>query len=90
MMWEWIAPILSYFRPNHFIRTATKTGDDLVRACFDRDKFGEHPKALYIDGAEIGDTTPETKDQTKWKTLWEGSVKWAQIKQGDTVLENWK
>jgi hypothetical protein len=87
---QYISPLILYFWPNHFIRTATKTGNDLVRVCFDVEKFGEYPKALYIDGAEIGDTTPETKDEEKWGKLWGGSLKWAGIKETDTVLENWK
>lgn len=83
---KYLAPVLLYFWPNHFVRTATKTGGDLVTACFDLEKFGEFPKALYINGAKIGEVTVECKDQEKWAELWEGSVKWAGVNEGDTVV----
>lgn len=60
-----------------------------MRVCFDQETFGQFPKALYVDGAEIGDTSPESKDEEKWKRLWEGSLKLAEVKEGDTVLESW-
>lgn len=91
-MWsfQYLAPVVNFFWPNHFLRTAAKTGDDLVRVCFG-DKFGEFPKAVYVDGAEIGARmNPEAKDEKKQKELWEGGLKYAGIKDGDTVLAEWR
>jgi hypothetical protein len=87
---RYLAPPLLYFWPNHFIRTATKTGDDLIRVCFDTEAFGEYPKTLYIDGSELGKVTAEPQDEKKQKDLWQGSLKYAQIKDGDTILADWK
>lgn len=84
---SYLAPLLLYFWPNHLFRTPAKTGQDLLTVCFDQVKFGEFPKALYIDGAEVGRTTVESRDKTKWAALWEGSVKWSGIRQEDTALD---
>ncbi|KAF2436944.1 NAD(P)-binding protein [Tothia fuscella] len=89
-LFQVLAPPLSLFWPNIFVRTAKKTGDDLLRVCFDNKKFGEHPKAAYVDGSELGEPSEESKDSEKAGALWKGSLKWAGIKEGDTVLENWK
>jgi hypothetical protein len=93
IMWsfQYLAPILNYFWPNHFVRTAAKTGDDLVRVCFDDKKFGKFPKAVYVDGSEIGaKMNEEAKDKKKQEKLWEGSLRYAGIKEGDTVLTDWR
>jgi len=88
---QFLAPPISLFWPNHFIRTAAKTGDDLVVACFDEKKFSEFPKALYVDGSEISARmNEEARDENKQKKLWEGSLKYAGIVVGDTVLVDWK
>jgi hypothetical protein len=50
---RFLAPLFKYLWPNHYLRMTAKTGDDLVRVCFDGKKFSEFPKALYVDG--IGD-----------------------------------
>lgn len=84
---SYLAPFLLYFWPNHLFRTPTKTGQDLLTVCFDEEKFGEFPKALYIDGAEIGGTTLESRDKANWAALWEGSVRWTGIRQEETVLD---
>lgn len=46
---------------------------------------------MYIDRSEIGARMkPEAKDEKKQKELWEGSLRYAGIKDGDTVLVEWK
>jgi hypothetical protein len=88
---QYLAPVLNYFWPNHYVRTATKTGDDLVRVCFDQEKFGEYPKALYVDGSEIeARMNEEARDEKKREKLWKGSLRYAGIKEYDTVLVGWK
>ncbi|TID21509.1 dehydrogenase/reductase [Venturia nashicola] len=87
---RYLAPIFNIIWPNHFLRTAAKTGDDLVRVCFE-DTFGKYPKAVYVDGAEIGKRmNPEARDERKQRELWEGSLRYAGIGEGDTLLVDWK
>lgn len=63
---------------------------DLLRASFDEKGSGKHPKALYLNGSEVGVVTAEAKDEKKQKELWQGSLLFAGIKEGDTALTNWK
>jgi hypothetical protein len=75
---------------NHYIRTAAQSGYDLLITCFDKETFGPYPKALYVDGSEISPRmNEEAKDEKKQKQLWEGSLKYAGIVDGDTVLADW-
>lgn len=87
---KYLAPVFNLIWPNHFLRTAAKTGDDLVRVCFE-DSFGLFPKAVYIDGAEVGKSmNPEAREERKQRELWEGSLRYARVGEGDTVLVDWK
>lgn len=82
--------ICTLFSSNPLIRTASKNGDDLLRVCFDKKAFGQYPKAAYVNGSVLSHTPKEANDEEKQKQLWEGSLKLANIREGDTVLENWK
>ena len=81
-----LAPILVYLQPNGSLRTPTKSAADLLRASFDEEALGKHPKALYLNGFEVGTVTPEAKGEKKQRDLWEVSVRIAGIKEGDTML----
>ena len=92
LLMDWIipllAPILVRLQPNGSFRTPAKSAVDLLRACFDETPpVGKHPKSLYLNGSEVGPVTPEAKDEKKQKELWEGSLGYAGIKEGDTVLK---
>jgi hypothetical protein len=58
----------------------------MFQVSFDEKTLGEHPKALYVDGTRISDTSPESRDKEKQKRLWEGSLQIAGVRDGDTVL----
>jgi hypothetical protein len=83
-----LAPIFVYLQPNGSLRTPTKSAADLLRASFDEKALGKHPKALYLNGSEMGAVTAEAKDEKKQTDLWEGSLQFAGIKEGDTALKN--
>ncbi len=85
-----LAYILAFFQTNPMIRTAKANGDYLLKVCFDRTTYGEFPKAKYIDGVVEYKTVPEANDEGKQKELWTASLGFASIKDGDTVLKNWK
>ncbi|KAH6698127.1 hypothetical protein BKA61DRAFT_246555 [Leptodontidium sp. MPI-SDFR-AT-0119] len=78
------------FSPNPMIRTPGKNGKFLLAVCFDREKFGEYPKALYVDGGVLYKTVPEANDEKLQKELWEKSLVFARVKEGETVLKGWK
>jgi|SRR5450432_423323 hypothetical protein len=76
--------------PNGPMRPTSKSAEDVLRACFDTESLGEHPKALFLDGSAISDSSKESHDVAKQKMLWTDSLKLAGIKEGDTVLKEWQ
>jgi len=85
-----LLPILNFLFPSLPFRTTKKSADDLYFACFDEKELGAHPKAVTLDGSRSLVTSEESRDEEKWARLWEGSVKLAQLKDGDTVLAKWR
>jgi NAD(P)-dependent dehydrogenase (short-subunit alcohol dehydrogenase family) len=94
-VWMWfilkyIAPaiqiITTWFMPNGFMRTPQQVGKDLVFAGWTEGLQG----ATYLDGNVVRDSSPETHDVMKQEKLWQGSLKWAGVEDGETVLERWK
>ena len=86
-----LAPIMVWMQPNGSLRTPAKSAADLLRASFDESApLGKHPKALYLNGSEVGPVAIEAKDEKKQRELWEGSLQYAGIKEGDTILKSWK
>lgn len=83
-------PLMSMFNPNGNLRTTSKSAGDVVRAAFGKEDLGDRPNGLYLDGSAIGDVGAEAKDKEKCKRLWVDSLKWAGVKDGDTVLEDWR
>lgn len=71
------------------MRTPTIVGKDLVWCCWNESVLGKEPKALYVDARVVSTTSPESCEVWKQKTLWNGSLKVAGVKEGDTVLMNW-
>ncbi|OTA55298.1 NAD(P)-binding protein [Hypoxylon sp. EC38] len=86
-----LAPILTWLSPNGDLRTTWKSAGDVLHACFDTDGgLGEHPNGVYLNGSLISDVGPEAKDDAKCRRLWKESLEYAQIKEGDTVLADWR
>ena len=61
----------------------------MLHAFFDEEELGARPKAINLNRRVKEDTSAESRDKAKWKELWEGSVKLAGVRKGDTVLSNW-
>lgn len=76
--WVWV-----YVFPNGRLRTASKAGQDLVFACFDKANLGQHPRAVYLNGTEISDSSPETHDEVKQKKLWDETCNILALTEGD-------
>ncbi|OBR10845.1 putative Short-chain dehydrogenase [Colletotrichum higginsianum IMI 349063] len=85
-----LAAVMTWFSPNGILRPVSKSAADVLRAAFDTAQLGERPKAVYLNGSEIGDTSAEAKDPVKTKQLWEASVGYTALKPGDTILSGWK
>ena len=85
-----LLPFLNFCFPSLPFRTTQKSADDLYFASFDEKELGIHPKAVTLDGSKRLVTSEESRDEEKWERLWEGSVKLAGLKEGDTVLTKWR
>jgi hypothetical protein len=85
-----VGHITVLFWSNPLIRTAAKNGDDLLRVCFDKAGQNESLKAAYVNGTVVSATPKEAENKEKQDELWAGSLKLANINDGDTVLENWR
>lgn len=87
---KFVAPLLCLLQQNPLFRTPSKNGKDVLRACFNTKDVGEYPKAVYIDGTVVAPTPKWANDEAKQKEVWQGSLKLAGIKEGDTALKNWR
>ncbi|KAI1769945.1 NAD(P)-binding protein [Hypoxylon cercidicola] len=86
-----LAPLATWLNPQGDLRTTWKSAGDAIHASFDTDGgLGEHPNGLYLNGSVVADVGPEAKDETKCRRLWSDTLGYAGIKEGDTVLADWK
>ncbi|KAI0384678.1 NAD(P)-binding protein [Hypomontagnella monticulosa] len=86
-----LAALLTWWNPNGDLRTTSKSAADVLRACFDTDRgLGEYPNGIYLNGDAISDVGAEAKDETKCRRLWSDSLGYANIKEGDTILADWR
>ena len=76
-MFQVLTPCVQHLSPNGYLRTANKSARDVMNACFAEDEsiLGKSPKALYINGSAVKQSSIESRDQQKQHLLWEGSLK---------------
>lgn len=84
-----VAPLLQWKNPNGGIRTTSKSAGDVLRACMDSNSLGQSPKAIYLNGTEITQPSPEARDSMKQEMLWRDSITYANLQQGETLLSHW-
>jgi hypothetical protein len=87
---KFLLPLINYLAPDQPVRSPLQNGWDLWWLATDETEVGTQPKGLYFVSRVRGDSGAEGKDEGKQKELWEGSLKLAGIKEGDTKLINWK
>ncbi len=86
-----LAPIAIRIQGNKSpLRTTSKSAADALRACFDTQTLGNRPRAVYLDGNEQKAASDEARDETKRTTLWRDSIVYAGLKEGDTILREWR
>ncbi|KAI1094285.1 NAD(P)-binding protein [Rostrohypoxylon terebratum] len=83
-----IAYVMMWLYPEHNskIRTSARSARDVMRGVMDVSL----PKAAYMDGMALAQTGIEAQDVKKWEMIWRNSVRYTQLKEGETVLEEWK
>ncbi|KAI1498630.1 putative short-chain dehydrogenase [Biscogniauxia marginata] len=87
-----LVTVLTCFYPDGPFRTPKKSAGDVVAAAFDcgPPPLRERPKGLYLDGSKLGEYSPDAKDPMKREVVWKGSVQYAQLKEGESVLKMWE
>jgi hypothetical protein len=85
LIYKVIYPILVYFYPNGPIRPIRRSAFDVLEAAFGSSS-AELPKDLYFDGTQPLETSAESRDGQKRNLVWTETAKYAQLKEGDTIL----
>ncbi|KAF4981137.1 hypothetical protein FZEAL_3007 [Fusarium zealandicum] len=92
VMIKWLLPTFASFAvkfsPNGSMRPMWKSAGDAVRLCFEVDVPAG--KLLYLNGTDELETGREARDGASRKGLWAYGLEAAQIKQGDTILQEWQ
>lgn len=60
---------------------------DVIATALER---GESPKGMYFYRSGISEMTSEAKDEKKRERLWVDTIRYTQLKAGETVLANWQ
>lgn len=83
-LWDWASP-------NGTFRTLGKSARDVVAAAFacGPPPLTEWPKGVFLNGSAVGEYNSQAKDPLKRDVVWKGSVRYAKLKEGETLLENW-
>ena len=86
-----IVPVLAWLQPNGALRTlAMGTSDIIATALASSSPLDERPKGIYLYGSRLEEVTAEAKDLRKQEILWRESIGYAQLRDGETILSNWK
>lgn len=86
----WLVVVLTWIWPNGTNRTTKKSAGDLLAAAFDCNPvLMDQPRGLYLDGEKKIEVSADAKDPNKTQLLWKDTVRYANLKEGETVLENW-
>lgn len=85
VFWGWLWP-------NGAFRTVDKSARDIVAAVIacGPPPLSEHPKGIYLNGSEQGEYNSEALDPVKRDVVWRGSVRFAKLDGGETLLEKWQ
>jgi hypothetical protein len=84
-----VAVLADWLAENSPLRTAGKSAGDVVRVAFD-EFGGERPDGWYFDGSKRAEISAEARDSQKQEMLWRDTVGYVQLREGETILGDWK
>lgn len=77
--------------PNGTLRLKPKSAGDVLAAALETGPpFGERPKGMYMNGSEPKEVGIEAQDEKKRAGVWKASIKYAELKEGQTCLADWE
>ncbi|KAI1211126.1 putative short-chain dehydrogenase [Annulohypoxylon truncatum] len=85
-----VAQIANWAKPNGIMRQPHKSAGDVLAAALETDPpFGKRPKGMYFNGSDLKEPSAEAKDAAKRATVWKTSIKYTELKEGETCLTDW-
>lgn len=87
LIMPWLAPLMAWLQPNGPLSTVKLGAADIIAAALER---GESPKGMYFYRSELSEMTPEANDEKKRERLWVDTIRYTQLKVGDSILVNWQ
>ncbi|KAL2285646.1 hypothetical protein FJTKL_07666 [Diaporthe vaccinii] len=92
LLFKVIYPLILFFNPDtNVLRTPARSAGDVLEAAFGTvGEGGKPPRDLYFDGRVLVETGEESRDAAKRALVWAETAKLAGLKDGETVLENWR
>ncbi|KAJ7918348.1 putative short-chain dehydrogenase [Mycena leptocephala] len=84
-----VAVIAGWWVENSPVRTKEKSAGDVVGAAFDA-FGGQRPDGWYFDGSKRAEVSAEAGDMEKQEMLWRDTIGYVQLREGETVLGEWK
>lgn len=91
LVFQIIYPIILMLFPNGPVRSTQKSASHVLQAGFGSDPvLGQFPKSVYLNGTEPLETSAESRDVRKRDLVWKESIRYANLKEGETVLVDWQ
>ncbi|KAI0382411.1 putative short-chain dehydrogenase [Hypomontagnella monticulosa] len=90
LIFKVIYPIVLYLNPDGPVRPTSRSAGDVIEAAFGVGEGGEPPKDKYFNGRTPFETSEESRNVSKRELVWEETVKFTGLEDGETVLTNWQ
>lgn len=92
VLFKVVYPFVLWLKPEGGpVRSPARSAGDVLEAAVGAVGVeGGLPKDLYFDGRVPLETSAESRDVEKRKLVWAETVRYAGLKEGDTVLGNWQ
>ncbi|KAI1762278.1 putative short-chain dehydrogenase [Hypoxylon sp. FL1150] len=90
LLFKIIYPLIQYWNPNGPVRPTSRSAGDVLEAAFAVGEGGNPPKDKYVDGRTPLETSEESHDAAKRDVVWKETVRLAGLKDGETILTNWR
>ncbi|EED23500.1 short-chain dehydrogenase, putative [Talaromyces stipitatus ATCC 10500] len=91
LLFQIVLPLTLLLMSKPPLRPTQKSASHILQAAFDSNEvLGQYPKDLYFNGDEPLETSEESRDAQKRELVWKESVRYTQLKEGETVLAAWE
>ncbi|KAI0394769.1 putative short-chain dehydrogenase [Xylariaceae sp. FL0594] len=86
-----VYPIIAFLFSSDIVKSTHKAASQVLAAAFDAGPpVGEFPKAGYFSDGKPCETSEESRDLHTRNLVGEGSVEYAHLQPGETILKDWQ